>query len=303
MSDIWEQLKLRLEFFERPYPADAVELAHAHREEVAPHLIAVIEAVAENPEVARDGDYMLHMFAMHLLACWRDARAYRPLVRWGHLPQSVLDDILGDVLHESYGRCLASVCDGDLAPIKTLVEDRTASDWARDAALGALLVRVFENDLTRDSLIAYLQRRGAEEVARAHLSGVSDELDILNIIVAVASDLGAVNMLESIRQWFADGLLDETYADLPWVEKDITRSFDEHQSEELSRNNGYVRDVAKEIAWFASYREDADESDDEDIPWYDDAPNEPYVRPFDKIGRNDPCPCGSGKKFKKCHGA
>jgi preprotein translocase subunit SecA len=24
---------------------------------------------------------------------------------------------------------------------------------------------------------------------------------------------------------------------------------------------------------------------------------------FEKVGRNDPCPCGSGKKFKKCHGA
>jgi preprotein translocase subunit SecA len=24
---------------------------------------------------------------------------------------------------------------------------------------------------------------------------------------------------------------------------------------------------------------------------------------FDRVGRNDPCPCGSGKKFKKCHGA
>jgi preprotein translocase subunit SecA len=23
----------------------------------------------------------------------------------------------------------------------------------------------------------------------------------------------------------------------------------------------------------------------------------------DKIGRNDPCWCGSGKKYKKCHGA
>ncbi len=22
----------------------------------------------------------------------------------------------------------------------------------------------------------------------------------------------------------------------------------------------------------------------------------------DKVGRNEPCPCGSGKKFKKCHG-
>jgi uncharacterized protein len=27
-----------------------------------------------------------------------------------------------------------------------------------------------------------------------------------------------------------------------------------------------------------------------------------YVRPAPKVGRNDPCPCGSGKKFKKCCG-
>jgi preprotein translocase subunit SecA len=26
-------------------------------------------------------------------------------------------------------------------------------------------------------------------------------------------------------------------------------------------------------------------------------------RTGDKVGRNDPCPCGSGKKYKKCHGA
>ena len=29
---------------------------------------------------------------------------------------------------------------------------------------------------------------------------------------------------------------------------------------------------------------------------------EPFVREGNKIGRNDPCPCGSGKKYKKCHG-
>jgi preprotein translocase subunit SecA len=23
----------------------------------------------------------------------------------------------------------------------------------------------------------------------------------------------------------------------------------------------------------------------------------------EKVGRNDPCPCGSGKKYKRCHGA
>ncbi len=29
----------------------------------------------------------------------------------------------------------------------------------------------------------------------------------------------------------------------------------------------------------------------------------PYRREIPKVGRNDPCPCGSGKKYKKCHGA
>jgi uncharacterized protein YecA (UPF0149 family) len=27
----------------------------------------------------------------------------------------------------------------------------------------------------------------------------------------------------------------------------------------------------------------------------------PYVRSEPRIKRNDPCPCGSGKKYKKCH--
>jgi preprotein translocase subunit SecA len=30
--------------------------------------------------------------------------------------------------------------------------------------------------------------------------------------------------------------------------------------------------------------------------------NVPYVRKHRKVGRNEPCPCGSGKKFKQCHG-
>ncbi|MCW5618080.1 MAG: SEC-C domain-containing protein [Nitrosomonas sp.] len=29
---------------------------------------------------------------------------------------------------------------------------------------------------------------------------------------------------------------------------------------------------------------------------------QPFVRQSDKVGRNQPCPCGSGKKYKQCHG-
>ena len=31
-------------------------------------------------------------------------------------------------------------------------------------------------------------------------------------------------------------------------------------------------------------------------------PQKPFVHGAPKLGRNDPCSCGSGKKYKKCHG-
>jgi preprotein translocase subunit SecA len=32
------------------------------------------------------------------------------------------------------------------------------------------------------------------------------------------------------------------------------------------------------------------------------APAQPFTREQPKVGRNEPCPCGSGKKYKHCHG-
>jgi len=41
---------------------------------------------------------------------------------------------------------------------------------------------------------------------------------------------------------------------------------------------------------------------DEALGTAEQKPAQPVVRPGEKIGRNDPCPCGSGKKYKHCHG-
>jgi len=37
--------------------------------------------------------------------------------------------------------------------------------------------------------------------------------------------------------------------------------------------------------------------------WVEHAPRHAPRRVEPAPGRNDPCPCGSGKKYKKCHGA
>ncbi len=43
-------------------------------------------------------------------------------------------------------------------------------------------------------------------------------------------------------------------------------------------------------------------AEEEPVAQLDALPEQPFVRSGDKVGRNSPCPCGSGKKFKQCHG-
>ena len=55
--------------------------------------------------------------------------------------------------------------------------------------------------------------------------------------------------------------------------------------------------VQKKLKHRLKFYYDGDDEEEE----YDDAT--PYKRESPKVGRNDPCPCGSGKKYKKCCGA
>jgi SEC-C motif-containing protein len=83
----------------------------------------------------------------------------------------------------------------------------------------------------------------------------------------------------------------------------------------LDAEAGCEQDSEGKVEFIAHYIEDGKETEHHELAefkkvddrWYffdGAAPSTaPFVRPAPKIGRNDPCPCGSGKKFKKCCGA
>ena len=82
----------------------------------------------------------------------------------------------------------------------------------------------------------------------------------------------------------------------------------------LSTKEGSEADMTGEVSFEARYsvngmpqtlREDAFFRRDDGRWYYVDGNvygQEPYRRETPKIGRNEPCPCGSGKKYKKCCG-
>src|SRR5262249_3672268 len=58
-------------------------------------------------------------------------------------------------------------------------------------------------------------------------------------------------------------------------------------------------DVFESLAGWPWQDDDDDYDDDDDDEAY--VPPVPHINPARHVGRNDPCPCGSGKKFKNCH--
>lgn len=84
--------------------------------------------------------------------------------------------------------------------------------------------------------------------------------------------------------------------------------------EVLQKEAGEAKDQTGTIVFHAKYVAEGKNQDHYEKSFFEKEKGEwmfldaqgiqtgPYVRPEPKMGRNDPCSCGSGKKFKKCHG-
>ena len=301
MTDIWTALAPQLAHLSPTQPREALALADTHRAELAPPLVALLDALAADPAPAKADGYVLHLYAMLLLAAWRDTRAYRPLAALGHLDEASIDEVFGQLVHDSYGRALASCCDGDIAPLTRLADNDAASLWSRAAALEALTLAALEGRAARGPVVDFLADIGTREAALLKdKPDAGADLELLDLLVVCLADLGAVEQLPLIGEWFAAGLVDSSYAAPADIEADIQRSPADCLAALQGAGRGLIDDVARETALWPAFHE---------LPPVQLPPiplgslREPVKRDEPKVGRNDPCPCGSGRKYKKCHGA
>src|SRR5215470_16365308 len=134
----------------------AVEAAVARREEVTPELLRILEETVDRAvQLDAEGDYMAHLYAMFLLAQFRETRAYPLVVHFASLPGDLLDSLCGDFITEDLGQVLASVCGGELEGIQSLIENEDTDEWVRGAALSGLVALVAAGQKSRDEIVTY----------------------------------------------------------------------------------------------------------------------------------------------------
>jgi hypothetical protein len=283
----------------------AVEAAVARQEEVTPHLLRILEDTVDRAaELDAEGDYMAHLYAMFLLAQFRETRAYPLMVRFASLPGDLQDSLCGDFIAEGLGQVLASVCGGDIEGIQSVIENENADEWARGAALSGLVTLVAAGQKSRDEIVSYFARLFRGKLARKW-SHVWDSL------VSDSCDLYPAELVDDIGQAYEEGLVDPGFVHFD----DVKRALALGKDRALARladntHRRLVDDTVKEMGWWECFRDrstsgvkGAAQASASAKASFKPAASTQIVRTGPKTGRNEPCPCGSGKKYKKCCGA
>jgi len=279
---------------ERKLPGFAIGICTVRIEESAPKLRALLARAADG-EVLSDDESLLLFRGLHILGGARDRESCQPLLRLLRRPLPELDDLLGDAITESMAKIVTGVFDDDIDGLFALMIDSSIDGFIREALFGAATFLAWERRIERDRLRGFLVRfyeeRPAEDGDQAW-AGWLQAMALLGLRDLVPLVDNAWREDRIPEEWISRRQFDEDLAEAERAPDDIDRF--------TQVNLGYIEDVIVSLDWTRG-NEDVFDEDDEVSPWADFAyPNEPVRNPWRHVGRNDPCPCGSGKKAKKC---
>ena len=282
-------------------PRDAMIAAGEHREEMIPVFLDLIHRLQRaTPDSVADDDLSAFLFAFFLLGEWRDPRAYRPLIALLRHDPEFLELLLGDALTEGTSRVIAGVCDGDLQPIFEMIADPAADEFVRCQMIDALVLIARDRPETQPEVADYLEQFFAADLDKPETLWGSWAFAVAN--------LGLEHLEPQVQQAFAQEWISPDEADFDFFQQQLREAVTGGESSwyQSSRNGRLIESAIDDLSGWYCFSEQFMQDQASGIgaeahedSWYDFF-GETFERDVPKVGRNDPCPCGSGKKFKKC---
>lgn len=243
-----QALLARFDYTDGVYLRDEMDIAVAQREAITPHLIALLDDLADNPLrytlEGRNG----HVYAVSLLSHFRETAAHRAIIRAFTVPREQLEELWGDMITETLPTLLHRTCGGSLDRIRALVVDREVDPFVRGAAIEALTFAVAEGVADRDETVAFVQGLFTGEEAEADSFFWSN-------LVATLCDLHPGDSMELIRRAYADNLVQQDYI----APEDVERSLAMDRAEAMDALRERTRrrmpaDLHRYISWFAEFQ-------------------------------------------------
>lgn len=243
------------------------------------------------------GEWWLKLHAVMILGLIPTERAGLLLVKFMRRMSREEDHDLQDWLASCWPSLFQNKPESVLPALHALCEDRTVDWYIRTCAIEAVVAA------------ARCQGRDALESALEWLAGiVANEEEDWDLRLCSGNTLLDFPRVQH-RQLLEDMAVRQGFMGVHFSQNDVRQAYAAMQDKaDWERFNDpwefYLPSeiVARKQRWAEEDAEnDADVWDGDYNYEYDKTLlPEPYVRAEKKIGRNDPCPCGSGKKYKKC---
>lgn len=267
-------------------------------------------ARAAGGETLEEPDATLLFRGLHILGAKRDTDSCKPLLKLLRRDPEDLYTMLGEFTTEILPRIAAAVFDGDADTLLAAVTSPEIDEYGREALLRAACFLAWDGRIDRDRMQAFLERFYRERLA--------PDADIAWVgwIDAVAL-LGLRSLVPLVSSAWDEGRI--TPGIMEWSDFEADLAEAERAPDDIGRFErarlGYVDDVLDATAWIRHFEHPEAPLAAEPVmtapaverrpPKWPELPvmtnsTEPARNPMRHVGRNDPCPCGSGKKAKKC---
>ncbi len=233
-------------------------------------------------------------FAVHAIFLLGELKADKSLPKIFELfrkDRDFFDLYFGDMLTNALWEPLYKIASNQLDICRDFMMEKGIYPFAKSEISRLAEQVAFHQPERKQEIIDWFKSVLEEYYSKTIDDNIIDS-DLIGLIVWQLLDLDATELLPLIKKLYDKGIAGEgicgTYDD---VEKSFNDRDNSGKKEEIMTIAERYKHI---VSTWAGYN--VEEKDYDDYETVDDMP---LIKP-PNVGRNDPCPCGSGKKYKKC---
>jgi uncharacterized protein YchJ len=289
-------------------PEAALKAAEAMPEIMTPLLLEYLGQVASDPRGMISEDNWYVFYALFLLAKFKEGRTLPILQKMVENTPESLDWILGDGLTEKGSRLFASWAVSSPDALRPFIENQKLDEFSRAEALEAYQCLYYNGIVTLEEVRSYLHVLAYEKLRRGRHS---DDSLLWFAWACCCLELGLDEFRPLAKQAYDEVWIDPILS--TWDSALRVLSSEKAQEGRRQQLGAFITDTSSELrGWYCfseAFREKKIQTEEEKAmhasggmvreTWI---PVGTIVNTTPKIKRNQPCPCGSGKKYKKCCG-
>jgi len=284
----------------KKFPLEALNEGIDKQEELTPFLLAYIQKSPSaldalyNEKKSKQTLSFMWEFSMYLLAQFREKQAYPLIIKFfSDDDQEMVKMVASDFTTETLPSVLASTFNGDTEALFTGIKDSNIDPFIRSSFLKTTTILILQGILKSDDLrLKYI------ELFNLYIE--TSNWDQMTYLVRETAHLADPLLLPYINKAFEEDLIEtfrvnkndieRLYANPPKKDEYFYTLITDTHAE--MRSWSWFGEKRLTVASSISLKAKRKKSKRKPIP-------QQFIKSTN-VGRNAPCPCGSGKKYKKC---